>query len=198
MKPENEGNKAARNIVNYQSTWCHIPVGLNLHKHAYDNLKPRKIFLVFYVTPRLRYSQGLSTSPYPEPDKSKPQFSTIFKIQFNTILPSMSSSSRCFLPFTFFDQMFAVVSHHAKHRILLSCTRCIMFKWSSFCDSKYIPKQNYCRRKNLTFKGTDKDIIARDFQFTYFQLCGVTSLFFIIPPSFDYYYKFPSEQRVIL
>jgi hypothetical protein len=55
LKPEDEGIKAARKIVNFQSTWRHIPEGLNLHKRRYDNLKSRKVFYVFYVHPKLTY-----------------------------------------------------------------------------------------------------------------------------------------------
>jgi len=42
----------------------------------------------------LPFSQEPAISPYPEPDESSPHPHTLFKVQFNTVLPSTPRSPK--------------------------------------------------------------------------------------------------------
>jgi len=48
-------------------------------------------------------SQEPITGPYPEPHESNPHTHTLFKIHFNTILPSIPRSPNWSLPFRFYN-----------------------------------------------------------------------------------------------
>jgi hypothetical protein len=82
----------------------------------------------------LQCSQGQVTSPYPEPDESSPQPSTLFtKIQFNVTFPSTPRSSKCSLPLRFSNQNILRI-YHRIYPCYMTCPSYL----SSFDRSNYI------------------------------------------------------------